>query len=196
MLPVPDRKQIKKISKATNPLGKILIHPLAAWREKEWNLNNFIKLALKLNKEYTVSFITPAGKLYDDVLREIMTDGIEVIKTRSLDELIKSIKECSLFIGNDSGPLNIANFLGKPTFTIYGATNPDYITTSQEHQIFIQKKLHCSASRNEKFCLVGGAAFSCSGIQCMNLMSSDEVYNQLKPLTDKYCIEKLNKIAD
>ena len=29
------------------------------------------------------------------------------------------MKKCSVFIGNDSGPVQIASLLGKPTFTIY-----------------------------------------------------------------------------
>ena len=188
---IPDRSELKKISTSTNPEGKILIHPFAAWKEKEWNLKKFIELALKLKSDYEVSFVSPRGKLLTDICAEIKNEGIDIIETKSVDELIRIIKESSLFIGNDSGPVNIANFLGRPTFTIYGATNPDYTATSQEHQLYIQKKLGCSARSNEKFCIVGGAAFICPGIQCMNLLSLDEVYNQLKPLTDKYCVKKL-----
>jgi heptosyltransferase-2 len=189
IIQIPDRNKLKKIYRSTYPQGKILIHPFATWREKEWKMKKFIELALKLKKDYTVNFISTPGKLYTDVLDEIRKDGLDVIETRSVDDLIKNIRECSFFIGNDSGPVNIANFLGRPTFTIYGATNPDFTATSQEHQLYIQKKLGCSASSNQKFCLVGGAVFICPGIQCMNLLSPDEVYSQLKLLTDKYCVK-------
>lgn len=185
-----DRNRLKKLSVSTNPQKKILIHPFATWKEKEWNLNKFIELALRLKKRFTVSIIIPKGKFFCDVLEEIKFGGIEVIEASSMEELIQNIKECSLFIGNDSGPVNIANFLGRPTFSIYGATNSDYTTTSQEHQLYIQKKLICSARNSEKFCLVGGAEFSCSGIQCMNLLQVHEVYNQLKPLAERYCLRK------
>lgn len=191
LVAINERSKLKKVSSSFYPGGKILIHPFAAWREKEWNLLRFIELALKLKKEYSVSFISPSRKICADVFDEIKNRGIDVIETSSVDELIKNIRECSLFIGNDSGPVNIANFLGRPTFTIYGATNPDYTATSQEHQVYIQKKLGCSAGSNEKFCIVGGAAFICPGIQCMNLLSVDQVYNKLKPLADKYCVKKL-----
>ncbi|MDH3268635.1 MAG: glycosyltransferase family 9 protein [Ignavibacteria bacterium] len=190
VIQIPDRNALKKLSKSTNPEGKILIHPFATWREKEWNLNKFIELALKLKKVYSVNFISPSGKLYSDVLDEIRNKGIDIAESNSVDELIENIRKCSLFIGNDSGPVNIANFLGRPTFTIYGATNHNYTATSGEHQLYIQKKLGCSARSNEKFCIVGGAAFICPGIQCMNLLSVDEVYNQLKPLADEYCTRK------
>lgn len=189
VIQIPDRNELKKISQSTNPGGKILIHPFAAWREKEWNLRKFIELALKLKKDFVVNFISPPGKIFADVFNEINKLEINIIETSSVEELIQNIKECSLFIGNDSGPVNIANFFGRPTFTIYGATNPDYTSTYQEHQIHIQKKLDCSARSNEKFCIIGGAAFICPGIQCTQSLSVDEVYNQLKPLANKYCIK-------
>ena len=196
VIQIKDRNELKKISRSTNPEGKILIHPFAAWRDKEWNLTKFIELAIKLKKDFAVNFISPPGKLFADVIDEINKVGIDIIETKSVDELIRIIKECSLFIGNDSGPVNIANFLGKPTFTIYGSTNPDYTTTSQEHQFYIQKKLGCSARSSEKFCIVGGPAFFCLCTQCMNLLTVDEVLNQLKPLADKYCVKKLYEIGD
>lgn len=190
VIKIPDRNELKKLSRSTNPEGKILIQPFATWREKEWNLSKFIELAIKLEKKYFVNIVSPPGKLSADILDEIKKGGIDVIETSSMDELIKNIRECSLLIGNDSGPVNIANFLGFPTFTIYGATNPDFTATSQKHHLYVQKNLGCSARSSEKFCIVGGAAYICPGIQCMNLLSVDEVYNQIKPLTNKYCVKK------
>jgi ADP-heptose:LPS heptosyltransferase len=190
LIQIPDRNELKKISRSTNPEGKILIHPFAAWIEKEWNLRKFIELALKLKKDFAVNFISPPGKIFTDVFHEINKLEIDIIETSSVEELIQNINECSLFIGNDSGPVNIANFLGKPTFTIYGATNPDFTSTYQEHQLCIQKKLDCSARSNEKFCIIGGAEFICPGIQCINSLSVDEVFNQLNHLANKYCNKK------
>lgn len=187
---IPDKTSIKKFDKTLNPKGKILIHELAGWKEKEWKERKFIELANKFKNEYDVSFIMPFGQLSFDIIDEIRNDGIGFLQTNSVEELIKHIKECSLFIGNDSGPVNIANFLGRPTFTIYGATNPDYASTFQDHQIHIQKTLACSARQNEKYCVIGGAQFICSGIQCMNLLSVEEVYDKVISLAGQYCNKK------
>lgn len=186
----PDRASIKKFVKSLNPKGKILIHPLAGWKEKEWSLRKFMELAKKFKNEYDVSFILPFGQICFDIIDEIRNDGIGFLQTNSVEELIINVKECSVFIGNDSGPVNITNFLGRPTFTIYGATNPDYTSTFQDYQIHIQKKLACSARQNEKYCIIGGAQFICSGIQCMNLLSVDEVYDKVISLAGKYCNKK------
>ncbi|MCW8806139.1 MAG: glycosyltransferase family 9 protein [Ignavibacteriaceae bacterium] len=187
VIKISDRNNLKAVPRSINPGGKILIHPFAAWREKEWKLRKFFELALKLKKDFAVNFILPPGKICADLFDEINKFEIDIIETSTVDKLIQNIKECSLFIGNDSGPVNIANFFGRPTFTIYGATNPDFTATYQEHQLYIQKKLDCSARSDEKFCIIGGSAFLCPGIQCMQSLSVDEVYYHIKPLVKKYC---------
>ena len=83
--------------------------------------------------------------------------------------------------------MNIANFIGRPTFTIYGATNPEFTAPLSDHQKYIQEVLNCSARRGQKFCIIEGAIYSCQGIQCMNYLTLDKVYDSLIPLIGKYC---------
>jgi len=184
---VGDRKKflVKNISK--NPEGKILIHPFAGWREKEWSLKKFVSIAERLNQFFSVSIIIQKKQISEDVINEIENLNIELIQTESVNYLIECIKDCSFFIGNDSGPVNVANYLGKPTLTIFGATNSDYTASESEHQIYIQKLLKCSAGNNEKFCSIGGMIYSCSGVQCMNLLKVDELYMKLLPIIEEYC---------
>jgi heptosyltransferase II len=178
--------------KSINREGKILIHPFAGWKEKEWNLKKFISLARKLNMNFNCSFIIQQGQFNRDVVYEIENSNVEVIQTKSVGHLIECIKDCSLFIGNDSGPVNVAKFLGKPALTLYGATNPEYTESKQNHQIHIQTEQKCSAINNEKFCTIGGMVYSCSGVQCMKLMTEEEVFNKLSPLLNEYCQMKSN----
>lgn len=187
---ISNRIASNKQKERSNLLGRLLIHPFAGWNEKEWNLKSYITLAVRLNESYSVSIITQNNQLSTDVINEIDHLNIDLIQTNSIHELIKCIKECSLFIGNDSGPVNIANFLDKPTFTIYGATNSAYTTTEAIHQIHTQRVIKCSARQNEKFCIIGGMIYFCSGIQCMNLLSLNEVYENVIPLLEQYCTKK------
>ena len=191
LIKIDDRERMKNSFDSFNPKGKILIHPFAAWREKEWSLKKFCELAVRLKKDYKVQIVSPVGIISQDIKKEIIEAGIEITESKSVDELIQAIKKCSIFIGNDSGPINIANFIGKPTFSIYGGTNPDYTASVHTHQPFIQKKLGCSAGTDEKFCLVGGAEFYCSGKQCMSFLSGDEVYKSVLRLAEKHC-NKIN----
>jgi len=190
VIKLSDRSKLKKRPKVFNPNGRIFIQPFAGWKEKEWNLKRFISLAEKLKDDYPISLIIHSGQIGRDVLEEIEKSNIDIIQTSSIEELIELIKGCSLFIGNDSGPVNIANFLGIPTLTIYGSTNPDYTVTEAEHQIYIQETLNCSARQNEKYCTIGVGKYDCPGIQCMNLLTVDEVYDNVIPLIEKYCNKK------
>ncbi|MBK9099572.1 MAG: glycosyltransferase family 9 protein [bacterium] len=173
-----------------NPDGAILIHPYAGWKEKEWNFKKIISLASLINEEYEVNLIVKKNQLENDVKNEIDYHKIGIVITDSIDKLIEQIKECSLFIGNDSGPVNIANYLGKPTYSIYGSTNPDFTASTETYQIFSQKILNCSAQRNDKYCAIGADIYSCPGNECMNILSVEEVYNALQPLLNSYCSKK------
>ena len=177
-------------SASISPNGKILIHPYARLKEKEWGFRKFFGLAEKINKDYKVSIIAQTNSINFDIIQEIINSNIAVLQTESTEDLIQGISECSLFIGNDSGPLNIANFLNKPTFTIYGSTNPEFTATGSSYQIYTQKILNCSAKQNEKLCLAGGEIYQCPGIQCMNLLTIKEIYEDIIPFLKKYCNRK------
>jgi ADP-heptose:LPS heptosyltransferase len=185
-----NRNELKKQRKQINPKGKILIHPFAGWEEKEWNLRNFITLAKRLTENYSVSLIAQTNQISNDIVNEINHSGIELVQTNNVEDLVKNINDCSLFIGNDSGPVNIANFLGKPTFSIYGATNPDYTISEEDHQRYIQKKLNCSAEQKDKYCTIGVGVYDCPGVQCMELLSVEEVYENVISLIKEYCNSK------
>ena len=190
VIQIPNEIKSTKQTLSLNQSGKILIHPFAGWKEKEWNLNKFINLAKKIKNDYQVSLIIPRDSLSNDVLKEITNIQIEIIQTKTVAELIRNIEECSIFIGNDSGPVNIANFIGKPTLTLYGSTNSKYTATNLEHQIYTQKILNCSAQKNEKLCMINAPIDKCSGIQCMQFLTVDEVYNSVITLAEKYCEKK------
>jgi len=162
-----------------NKDGVILIHPFGGWDAKMWSLKKFIQLAKILNNEFKIAIIIPDKYLPMDILNEINFEKIKVIETKSVSELINQIKECSVFIGNDSGPLYMADLLGKPTFTVYGPTNPAFSLPMGEHNKFIKNKLACSPEQNKQYCFTGAGVFGCPAFQCMNLLSFNSVYSDI-----------------
>lgn len=169
-----------------NKDGKILVHPFGGWAAKEWELEKFILLAEKLSKEYSVEIIAPSNLVSSQSKQEF-----PISETKSITDLIEKIKECSVFIGNDSGPLYIANMLGKPTFTIYGPTNPDYSVPYGDAHDFIIKTIHCSPEKGKQYCFTHAGMVGCPAFKCMELLDADEVYNKLLPFVQKYCNKKL-----
>jgi len=144
-------------------------------KEKEWGLRKYISLVESLVGKYKCCIVTPENKIPKDIIREIREKNIDFIETKSISELIRVIKRCLLFIGNDSGPTNIANLLGKPTFTIYGPTNPDFHKPLLGQNDYIVKKINCSPQTNEKMCFTQRTTRGCPSFECMNRLTVDEV---------------------
>lgn len=182
---VNNREKIKYHPISYDTSAKILIHPFSIRKAKEWNLKKFIQLAYNLNQNYKISLIAPEGFIEEDILNEIKQQEIPLILTSTIDELIEQFKNCSLFIGNDTGPLYIANLLAKPTFTIYGPTNPDFSKPYGEYHKVIRKKIRCSPSA-EQYCFTLGGIY-CNSYECMNELSLVEVEEEIKIF-----IKKLN----
>ena len=57
------REEIKNFPALINREGKIIIHPFGGWKAKEWNLNKFVDLAIRLNEEYGVCLVSPEKEI-------------------------------------------------------------------------------------------------------------------------------------
>ena len=173
-----------------HPKDKIMIHPFAIRKAKEWNLHKFIQLGKRLNEKYEVCLIAPANFIDDDIINEIKSLNLKIEITKTINELIEKSKDASLFISNDSGPIYIASLLGKPTFTIYGPTNPTYSVPFGVNHRYYRKELHCSPIE-EKFCFTLGG-INCPSYECMNLITVDEIEDSVNGFIKLLDIEEKN----
>jgi ADP-heptose:LPS heptosyltransferase len=123
-------------------------------------------------------------------LSEIKSLELEIQITNNVDELIEKTKHACLFISNDSGPCYIANILGKPTFTIYGPTNPNFSLPFGENHKYYKKELSCSA-KEEKVCFTLGGIY-CPSYECLNLITVDEVEYSINSFIKLLGIEEKN----
>lgn len=179
-----DSNDFNIFPKSNNKVDKIIIHPFAGWKAKEWNLNKFIKLAQELSEIYHVSLLLPPNSLTQDIEEEIKNYQINIMHTKSVEELIAALKNCSLLIGNDSGPIHIASMLGKATFTIYGPSNPLFTLPYGSTHGNYQKKIKCSPIATENLCFTDGGRYGCPSFECMNGLSVEEVLNSVKLFID------------
>ncbi|MBT8386153.1 MAG: glycosyltransferase family 9 protein [Ignavibacteria bacterium] len=192
---IENEDDIKEFKVNLSKTGKILIHPFGGWAAKEWELEKFILLAEKLSEEYSVEIIAPINSIGHKEKQEAGKRKISITETSSIGELIEQARDCSIFIGNDSGPLYIASMLGKPTFTIYGPTNPDYSIPFGDHHDFIIKTINCSPEKNKQYCYTLAGMVGCPAFKCMELLDVDEVYNKLLPFAQKHCNKKLKILS-
>ena len=88
----------------------VAIHPFSGGRQKNWPLQRFRELAMKLGD---VRF--SAGP--EEALRG-------AIRFDDLFELACWLKRAALYVGNDSGITHLAAAVGMPTVALFGPSNP------------------------------------------------------------------------
>lgn len=152
----------------------IAIHPNAGWKAKEWNFNKFIQLGKALHEKFNILFILPAGK--KNYQTQLESEKLPFIISSDFQELIYTIKNSILLIGNDSGPVHIASLFNVPTFTIYGPTNPRFHLPKSGNNKYINTKVKCSPVE-DKWCHKTGGILGCSSFICMNQLDYDTVFN-------------------
>ena len=182
-LVIPPEYLVHKTDIKTFPINfsknsKIVVHPFAIRKPKEWSLRKYIDLAYDLSFDYEVEIISPPGFIPEDIVFEIKKLRIPITETPSVKDLINKIKECALFISNDSGPTFIADLLGKATFTIYGPTNPNYSHPKGMHHKYYVRKLNCSAT-SERFCFTLAGVY-CPSNECLELITFETIRDQVR----------------
>jgi heptosyltransferase-1 len=99
----------------------VLASPLAGWRSKQWPIEYYSELATRLHRGLGVPLVldgpASAAPLFGQA-----TDAVMHIS--SLRGLIYATRRAAAVVGVDSGPLHIADALGKPGVAIFGPTDP------------------------------------------------------------------------
>ncbi len=184
----------KEFNISFNNSDKILIHPYAGWAAKEWNFSKYMELTEFLQNDFNCSWIFPKENVNQETTSLLKSNNIPFIITNDIIELINEVKQSSVMISNDSGPIYIASILGKPTFTIYGPTNPIYSRPYGEYHRVIQKNISCSPQVDKQYCYLVGGKF-CPSYECMNLLNVKEVYNKVISFLDFLRIDRKESVA-
>ncbi|EJF06703.1 ADP-heptose:LPS heptosyltransferase [Thiovulum sp. ES] len=149
---------------------------------KRWYPKKFAEVIANLSDKYeTVLF---GGKGEIDIVSEIenllirngITNFINLAGKTSVSELAELIGGLDLFITNDSGPMHIAGAFGVPTVSIFGSTN--HIETNQwknEKSEIVRKNLECSPCMKRECPL--------KHHDCMKSISADEVVQNVFNIT-------------
>ncbi len=108
----------------------IMIAPTANWTGKIWPIERYSELIKKLkNNKYLINslFIIVApieeSKFAKQLLKLKNIKIFDLIGKTNLGEIFLIMKECSLFIGNDSGLMHLAAASGIPTVGLFGPSN-------------------------------------------------------------------------
>ena len=90
---------------------------------KRWDIENYINLAKRLNKIQNCKFIIAAGKNDQEIINKIKKSEIGKncfsLEHLSIQEILPIIKNCDLYIGNDTGFMHISSALGIKSISIF-----------------------------------------------------------------------------
>jgi len=89
---------------------------------RKWPLENFVELGIWLKKEYKLRIVIIGGEkdeLWGMELCEQLGDIIiNAAGKTTLRQTVALLKQCRLFVGNDSGPMHLAAGVGMPVIEI------------------------------------------------------------------------------
>jgi heptosyltransferase III len=125
--PKEDQKAINKILKSFKSKKKIIIHPITPIKEKNWPIDKWTKLINFLIKKDNKKIFFLIGTFEDSKgIQKIIkkTNKEKVFNLAGKLDLIQTtflIKKSNLFVGNDSGPMHLAESVKTPVIALFGS---------------------------------------------------------------------------
>jgi lipopolysaccharide heptosyltransferase II len=172
----------------------ISLHVTAGWKEKRWDLVNFIQLTkeLILKFDYNVIIVGDNKDKFEvEKIIASLKNRIEYNKLKNLFisskfiETAEIIRRSDVFIGNDSAPLHLAGAVTTPSIGLFGPTNPAFSNPSGDQHVILYNKIHCSARPDKQYCTLD-AGRRCKTIECMKLIKVNDVLESVNFLLSKY----------
>ena len=148
----------------------VMIHPAARYWFKAWPPERFAAVGDALIKKgYKIVLVGNQQErdVEKSVLRHSKDSFISLMGKTSLLELGALMKHCSVFIGNDGGPMHMAVAVGCPVVALFGPSNPAVWGPRGKQATVIYKGLDCRECFHPG-CFRGEES-------CMKLISVDEV---------------------
>ena len=142
---------------------------------KRWLPEYFGAVAGHLVRECGVRVMLVGGPddrvFSDQAKRACPTDLLDVTGQISLGRLAAILRRCSLFLGNDSGPLHIAAGVGTATLSVFGPTQPEFFAPRGPRHRHIVSEVPCAP------CFTYGNPPPCpNDHQCMRSITPDNVF--------------------
>ena len=120
---VNDNKVNEVKQKFSREFKHICLGISASGPTKRWDIRNFIKLCVNINARTPSKFYLAAGNndkdLIDQFLNSELSKNCVSFKDLKISETLPIIKNCNLYIGNDTGWLHISSALGVKCLALF-----------------------------------------------------------------------------
>ncbi|MEW6095874.1 MAG: glycosyltransferase family 9 protein [bacterium] len=191
-IPEDAREFVKEFFKNHSILDKdlkVIISPGVDWGGiyRCWGKNKFAQLSKCLIDQYNAKVII-VGSTSEKELGNWIVNFVEnknlinLVGQTTLTQLAALIRECNLFIGNDSGPLHIAGAVKTKAIGIFGPTNPDQVYPASSIHFPVRKDIECSPCYWHQSMFF---KFKCKDVKCLDLITVTDVLQ----IVEK-CLEK------
>ncbi len=129
----------KKTFNINNETKNIVLGISASGPTKRWGLENYIKLASQLNEHKKCKFFIAAGKNDLEIIERIRASKISAtcitLENLPIADILPIIKNCDLYIGNDTGFMHMSAALGVKSISIF-TDSPAYSYSGYSKKIF------------------------------------------------------------
>ena len=126
---------------------EVLIHPGAGWDNKRYPPEHWGEVA-RLIQESTGNKCGVIVGLGEESLVEAAVEASEgtavAVSAPELPQLARVLRQASLVMGGDTGPLHLAHALGRPVLCIMGPTDPASCGPYGAEEKAIWRRLPCS----------------------------------------------------
>ena len=166
-----------------NTFPIISLHPGALWYSERrcWPIEKYVQLIKSIIDEFGAKVVV-VGTKEETLISETLNKNIKspfilnMIGKTTVVQTAAFIKQSQLFIGNDSAPFHIANFLNVPTIVLFGATSSGQVVSSVNNCTIVSKNLSCSPC----YLHYPGIIPDCKDARCLNEIEVEEVMNAVR----------------
>lgn len=156
--------------------GSLVMHAGASRAYKRWPLERSIELANRLSALHAVTWFDQGAEN-----EAMLKPEVRRVKPGTLDELVRLMAGAKYFIGNNSGPMNLASALGVPGTIFNGPSTPNWDPPwhSEDFDILRDPTLSCQPCD-----LLTHPVNICQNKQqpmaCMNRWGVEEVFRRVQ----------------
>jgi heptosyltransferase I len=159
----------------------ICLHPGCGenGKPREWPVKFYIELGKRLIKyDKDIVILITGAKFEMERCKEIAEGiGSNVVNTAGqyeIDNVVALVKKVKLIVCSNTGMLHIASCVGTKTLGLHGPTNPVKWGSYNKNSVLIQSDKFCSP------CLYLGHDYGCQEPTCMNHISVDDVFINIR----------------
>ncbi len=158
----------------------VAMNVAGGWYTKRWGLPKFAQLANQIVEKHNAKIVLlwgPGERDEAERIKALMAHDALLIPPTTLPQLAAILKQCTILVTNDSGPMHIAASVGTPTVSIFGPTNPMLQGPfGNKAEVIRNEQLTCLTCNYTK-CPIGNP--------CMEELQVEDVMNAFERLRAK-----------